>query len=91
MTKVTHPKCGKSWNQRGNRTGHCAKCHETFEGISLFDWHQVLNPDGSVLCRKPSDAKWIEKGLRLVDNAWRGKELPPGVFGKLETPPQPSL
>lgn len=75
-----HGACGKGWKQRGNRTGHCSKCHETFEGLSLFDWHQLLGDDGSVLCRDSSDAAWIEKGLRLVNGTWRGAAMPEGVF-----------
>lgn len=82
---TTHGACGKSWKQRGNRTGHCAKCHETFEGISLFDWHQLLTPDGAVICRDQSDVAWIEKDLRLVDGTWRGPKLPEGVFSKAVT------
>ncbi len=37
---TTHGACGKSWKQRGNRTGHCSGCHHTFEGITLFDLHR---------------------------------------------------
>ena len=37
---TTHAACGKSWKQRGNRTGHCSGCHKTFEGLSLFDAHR---------------------------------------------------
>jgi hypothetical protein len=79
-TLTTHGACGKTWKQRGNRTGHCAKCHETFEGITLFDWHQLLDDKGGVICRTQSDAKWISKGLRLVDGTWRGPALPEGTF-----------
>lgn len=77
---ASHGACGKTWRQRGNRTGHCAKCHETFEGLSLFTWHQTLTAEGRVTCRKPSDAKWIDKGLRLVNGSWRGEAMPEGVF-----------
>jgi hypothetical protein len=69
---VTHGVCGKAWKQRGNRTGHCAKCHETFEGLSLFDWHQTLDNEGGVVCRNPSDPQWSKKELRLIDDTWRG-------------------
>lgn len=82
MTLTTHGACGKTWNQRGNRTGHCAACHETFEGISLFDWHQELQADGRVKCRDPRDAKWASKGLRLVDGAWRGPKVDPSVWDR---------
>lgn len=82
---VSHGACGKMWKQRGNRTGHCAKCHETFEGIALFDWHQTLAADGTTKCRDSSDAKWLAKDLRLVEGAWRGPALPEGTFAKRAT------
>lgn len=78
---VTHPRCGKSWNQHGNRTGHCAKCCRTFEGASLWDAHQTIQPDGSVVCKRPDDMKF--NGLPLVyrDGSWRSsKRLDPSVF-----------
>lgn len=52
--EVTHSKCGRTWLQRGNRTGHCALCHESFEGVSLFDKHQRVSPDGFVTCVDPA-------------------------------------
>ena len=79
---TSHGACGKTWKQRGNRTGHCAKCHETFEGVTLFDWHQTLSDDGTVLCRHFSDTSWIEKGLRLVNGTWRGEALPDDVLSR---------
>lgn len=60
---TTHGACGKSWVQSGNRTGHCPRCHVTFQGVRTFDWHQKLQPDGSVLCRTPDDPEWGEYGL----------------------------
>lgn len=86
--KITHPACGKSWTQHGNRTGHCAKCHETFEGAALFDRHQEHGPKGEVICRDPREMGTgsVEKGtwepLRLVDDAWKGPEMPKGTFGE---------
>lgn len=82
-TKITHPTCGKSWNQHGNRTGHCSNCHETFEGLSLFDWHQTLADDGSVNCRDPRKPEFASKGLRLSDGTWRGPEWA-GIFKDAE-------
>lgn len=52
---VSHGRCGKRWNQRGNRTGHCSACHETFEGSSLFDAHQRCGSDGKPFCLVPAD------------------------------------
>jgi hypothetical protein len=70
MTLLTsHAACGKSWKQRGNRTGHCSACHHTFEGITLFDMHRR----GGV-CADP--AVMTVGGLPLVfdgthgDGAW---------------------
>jgi hypothetical protein len=80
-----HAACGKTWHQRGNRTGHCARCHETFEGLALFDRHQVLQSDGSVKCRDPRDASVKGYPLRLVDGTWRGPEMPKGIFERAVT------
>jgi len=71
MTLLTsHAACGKSWKQRGNRTGHCSGCHHTFEGITLFDLHRR----GGV-CADP--ATMTVGGLPLIfdgthgDGSWR--------------------
>jgi hypothetical protein len=77
---TAHTACGKRWKQRGNRTGHCAKCHETFEGISTFDQHQRMNDDGSVTCLDPAKVMLRKQPLRLVDGTWRGPALPEGTF-----------
>ena len=69
MTVVTHPRCGKSWKQRGNKTGHCAKCHESFEGISLFDKHQVLDDEGRVSCLDPASLEF-PKGWPLKQDEY---------------------
>ncbi|PPF56068.1 hypothetical protein C5B94_03875 [Clavibacter michiganensis] len=80
QTLTTHAACGKSWRQRGNRTGHCAACHETFEGITAFDAHQAQQPDGSVKCRDPRDTSVNGHTLRLVDGTWRGPAMPKDTF-----------
>lgn len=72
---TTHGACGKSWVQSGNRTSHCPKCHITLNGVRLFDWHQQLQGDGSVVCLAPDDEKWREYGL-LYDSAKRRWYLP---------------
>lgn len=82
---TAHGACGKTWKQRGNRTGHCANCHETFEGLSLFDWHQTHDSEGRVLCRNSADAKWTDKGLRLVNGTWRGPEMPEALLSRFGT------
>lgn len=68
------PTCARGcvWKQRGNVTGHCAKCHETFEGISLFDRHQVCNEDGSVTCQDPAGLKIKGVPVTLREGSWRG-------------------
>ena len=53
METLTTHGCGKSWKQRGNRTGHCGRCHETFEGTALFDSHFIRQSDGTVRCKDP--------------------------------------
>jgi ribosomal protein L34E len=73
---VQFPACSLDhvWRQRGNRTGHCAKCHETFEGISLFDAHQTVK-DGKTICKDPRTEAIGGKTLRQVDGAWRGAPI----------------
>lgn len=57
MGALTTHGCGKSWKQRGNRTGHCSGCHETFEGLSLFDAH--FDRSGLKLaCRDPREMEF---------------------------------
>lgn len=63
-TNAEHTKCGKKWVSRGNRTGHCARCHHTFEGVTLFDKHQLVLPDGLVECRDPATIEF-PKGYPL--------------------------
>lgn len=63
---------GHVWRQRGNVSGHCGKCHETFEGLTLFDAHQRIEEDGSVLCLKPQFMSYKGQPLRQVDGSWRG-------------------
>lgn len=75
---TAHGACGKTWKQRGNITGHCSGCHETFEGVALFDKHRTDAPDGSRTCRN-SESMEYPKGypLKLVNGAWKStKPLP---------------
>lgn len=32
-------RCGATWKQIGNATGHCAGCHRTFSSLAAFDAH----------------------------------------------------
>ena len=74
--------CGTIWRQRGNLTGHCTKCHETFEGVSLFDRHQHTGPDGRTICTNPADITLgkAETRLEQVDGVWRGPRMPADVI-----------
>lgn len=74
---TSHGACGKTWRQRGNTTGHCAGCHETFEGLTLFDAHQS-NSDGVTVCKEPESMEH-PKGfpLKLVNGSWRSTKPHP--------------
>ena len=52
------------------------------EGLSLFDAHQAIQPDGSVICADLSVMLYRKEPLRLVEGSWRGPEMPKGVFMK---------
>lgn len=67
--------CGAVWRQRGNRTGHCSRCHLTWEGISLFDAHQSTGPDGHTICKAPTEMTVKGEPLRFVDGSWRGPKM----------------
>lgn len=77
--------CGAVWKQRGDRTGHCSGCGQTFEGIKLFDAHQHITDTG-VICLDPLSMKVAGRPLRLVEGAWRGAALPQGLFGTKAAP-----
>jgi hypothetical protein len=79
---TTHGACGKSWKQRGNTTGHCAKCHETFEGLGLFDAHQKLDADGRVICSDPAEMVFRGEPVRFEGGTWRGPKMPDSVKAK---------
>lgn len=85
MTTLTTHGCGKSWRQRGNRTGHCGGCHETFEGVTLFDAHLVHEKDGSLTHLKPSEMTFNKKPLAFDgtfgDGSWSRTDLTDTAFG----------
>ena len=80
--KTSHGRCGRSWTQHGNRTSHCAACHETYANLSLFDAHRPGAWTGRV-CSVPSglvqDAEgvwWTLEGLANRDSlVERGRAL----------------
>lgn len=84
-TLTKHGACEKTWQQRGNRTGHCAACHETFEGLAVFDAHRRLNDTGTRICTDPALVMFRKEPLRLVDGTWRGPERPDNTWGTDET------
>jgi hypothetical protein len=45
--------CGVTWQQVGNRTGHCAACHRTFDDLRGFEKHQRVE-GGRVQCLDPA-------------------------------------
>ena len=54
-------KCQQRIRQIGNRTGHCANCHETYIGEAAWNNHYHMNFDtGEMFCRSPVlvEGKW---------------------------------
>lgn len=82
-----YPACSLEhvWHQRGNATGHCAKCHQTFEGITVFDAHQSTGEDGKTICKAPSEMTVGGKPLRLIDGSWRGPGMPEAEIERRRT------
>lgn len=76
---TVHGACGKTWKQRGNTTGHCGGCHETFEGLAVFDLHRRENSDGKRICLPPESVELRGEPLRNVNGAWRGPGMPESV------------
>ena len=70
-----HGACGRTWKQRGNTTGHCADCHETFEGLALFDAHRITKDDGKRGCLDPAAMTYKGEPLRLINDSWRGPAM----------------
>lgn len=50
--RISHGACGKTWEQKGNKSGHCSDCHEVFYGLSAFDKHRK-----EMTCRDPLTLK----------------------------------
>lgn len=86
-TLTTHGSCGKTWMQRGNKTGHCSGCHETFEGISLFDAHQRhRDPRGIPTCLDPATMDY-PKGWPLARDEYGTWRTTKPWDGPTSTPP----
>lgn len=80
MTIARHGACGKSWPQYGNRTGHCGGCHETFEGLSLFDAHQRSGPDGQPVCADPAGMEYPKGWVLRLDEHGVWRTTKPGPY-----------
>lgn len=75
---TSHGACGKTWRQRGNRTGHCPNCHETFEGVALFDAHRATLETGARVCKEPAAIEFPKSfPLILVNGSWRTSQTMP--------------
>lgn len=70
---VLHLKCGKRY-PNGDRTGHCAKCCESFFGSGAFDRHFYYDDAGEFTCR---DMGTLGAPWRLdTEGRWRhGEEM----------------
>jgi len=51
----------------GTRHAHCGACHETFNGVTLFDDHRKGGR-----CNDPASM-----GMRKFDRVWRGADADP--------------
>lgn len=51
--------CGAVWRQRGNSSGHCTSCHETFRSLSAFKKHQRMHGPKNV-CLHPTEVGLVE-------------------------------
>jgi len=55
----------------GSNLNHCAKCHQTFTSLTMFDKHQeVQKGPGRVLCRPPEALGLV----RDTKGVWRTPE-----------------
>ncbi len=55
---IVRHRCGKSWKQRGEKSGHCGGCHLTFYGQRSFDEHRR---DGRCLNPAELEGWWVDK------------------------------
>lgn len=53
--RTIHGQCGKTWLQKGNKSGHCSGCHVTFYGSTTFDRHRR---NGTCLDPNTLDGPW---------------------------------
>lgn len=65
--------CDARWT--GISRAHCAGCHRTFAGPSLFDAHRrdgCLDPE--TILSKPKDGSAPQRVMYLVDGLWQTTE-----------------
>lgn len=62
--------CGGIWHQKGNRSGHCSNCHETFGSLSAFDRHQRMI-EGKVVCFDPESVGLVMSVDKVGTEQWR--------------------
>lgn len=76
---TSHGACGKTWKQRGNITGHCSGCHETFEGEHLFDAHRHYLDEAQTErgCKDPATMIYRKYPLKLVNGSWKSTKPNP--------------
>lgn len=61
MSTFVHAKCGKTIKNRGNRTGHCGNCCETYYGETAWNKHYTTDESMErIICRSPVpvEGKW---------------------------------
>lgn len=65
-----------SWTlTHGSNRCVCTKCGDGFNSVAAFDKHQILNADGSVLCRNPESLGMV----RIKDGWWVTALRPDGI------------
>lgn len=64
MLPYTCGGCNNGWG--GYRTAHCASCHETFSGVTVFDEHRK---DG--ICQLPEKVGMKYNRRGTGENAYR--------------------
>ena len=67
--------CDNRWS--GVSRAHCAACHRTFGGATLFDAHRrdgCLDPE--TIMTTPKDGSAPQRAMFLTDGIWQSTETP---------------
>lgn len=78
--RATCSGCSASWT--GLAAAHCAACHRTFAGASLFDRHRAAGHGSHGTCLDPGELRGRD-GYRLMlerDGVWHGPPMPAHVL-----------